>query len=101
MSDGITWVVTMCGATRAVVASDISKTFDWVLKLESFRILSRVFGRNSLFLSNRWLWVVLDRKSSQEFPISADFPERFVFGPILFLFYRNYLYDYFICIPAM
>ena len=56
------------GATRAA-ALDISKAFDRVWhagllhKLKSYGIPGQIFGLISSFLSNRWLWVVLDGKS--------------------------------------
>ena len=58
-------------ATRAVTL-DISKAFDRVWyaallhKLKSFGISVQIFGLISSFLSNRWLRVVLDGKSSQK-----------------------------------
>ena len=66
----------MSGATRAV-ALDISKTFDRVWhagllhKLKSYGISGQIFGLISSFLSNRWLRMVLDGKSSQEYPVNA------------------------------
>ena len=59
-------------ATQAV-ALDISKASDKVWhagllhKLKSYGISSQIFGLIS-FRSNRWLCVVLDGKSSQEYP---------------------------------
>ena len=50
---------------------DISKAFDKVWhagllnKGKSYEILGQIFGLVSSFLSNRWLRVVLDGKSSQ------------------------------------
>ena len=64
------------GATRAV-ALDISKAFDRVWhagllhKLKSYGISGQIFGLISSFLSNRRLQVVLDGKSSQEYPVNA------------------------------
>ena len=58
------------GATRAV-ALDISKAFDRVWhagllhKLKFYGISGQIFGFISSFLSNRWLQVILDGKSSQ------------------------------------
>ena len=37
-------------------------------KLKFYGISGRVFGLMSSFLSNRWLWMALDDKSSQEYP---------------------------------
>ena len=59
---------------------DISKAFDRVwhgsslYKLTFYGISGKIFGLISSFLSNRWLQVVLDGKSSQEFPINAGVP---------------------------
>ena len=59
---------------------DISKPFDRVwhgsplYKLTFYGISGKIFGLISSFLSNRWLQVVLDGKSSQEFPINAGVP---------------------------
>ena len=60
-----------------VVAIDISKAFDRVwhagllLKLKSYGISGQIFGLISSFLSNRWLWVVLDGKSSEAYPVNV------------------------------
>ena len=56
-----------------------------------------IFGLISSFLSNRWLRVVLDGKSSQEYPINDGFPEGCILGPTLFLLYINDLPDDVIC----
>ena len=64
------------GATRAV-ALDISKHFDRVWhagllhKSKSYGISGQIFGIISSLLSNRRLRVVLDGKSSQEYPVNA------------------------------
>ena len=39
------------------------------------------------FLSNRWLWVILDGKSSQEYLVNAGVPQGSTLGPTLFLLY--------------
>ena len=41
------------------------------------------------FLSNRWLRVVLDGKSSQEYPVNAGVPQGSILGCTLFLLYIN------------
>ena len=80
------------GATQAV-ALDISKAFDRVWhagllhKLKSYGISGQIFGLISSFLSNRQFWVVLDGKSSQEYPVNAGVPQGFILGPTLFSFY--------------
>ena len=63
------------GTTQAV-ALDISKAFDRVWhagllhKLKSYGISGRIFCLISSFFSNRRLQVVLDGKSSQEYPVN-------------------------------
>ena len=90
------------GATRAV-ALDISKAFDRVWyagllhKLKSYGISGQIFGLISSFLSNRWLRVVLDGNSSQEYPVNAEVPQGSILGPTLFLLYFNDLPDDVIC----
>ena len=86
------------GATRAV-ALDISKAFDRVWhagllhKLKSSGISGQIFGFISSFLSNRRLRVVLDGKSSQEYPVIAGVPQGSILGLTLFLLYINVLPD--------
>ena len=45
-------------------------------KLKSYGISGQIFGLISSFLSNRQLQVVLDGKSSKEYPVNAGVPER-------------------------
>ena len=88
-------------ATQAV-ALDISKAFDKVWhagllhKLKSYGISGQIFGLIS-FLSNRQLQVVLDGKSSQEYPVNAGVHQGSILGPTLFLLYINNLPDSVIC----
>ena len=67
----------------------------WLLK--SYQISSQIFVLISSFLSNRWLLVVLDGKSSQGYPIKAGVPQDSIRGPALFLLYINDLPDDVIC----
>ena len=89
-------------ATRAV-ALDISKAFCrfWhaglIYKLRSYGISDPIFGLISSLLSNRQLRVILDGKSSQEYPVNAGVPESSILGTTLFLLYINDISDDVIC----
>ena len=90
MSGRIARAFNRSGATRAV-ALDISKAFNRVChagllhKLNSYGILGQIFGLISSFLSNSWLQVVLDGKSSQKYPVNAEVYQGSILGPTLFL----------------
>ena len=102
VSDRIARVFNRSGFSRAL-ALDISKAFDRVWhagllhKLKSYGISGQIFGLISSFLSNRRLRVVLDRKSSQEYPVNVGVPQGSILGPTLFLLYINDLPDDIIC----
>ena len=76
VSDRIARAFNRSGSTRAV-SLDISKVFDRVChagllhKRKPYGISGQIFGLISSFLSNTLLQVVLDGKSSQEYPINA------------------------------
>ena len=85
------------------MALDISKAFGRVWqagllqKLKSCGISCQIFGPISSFLSNWRLQVVLDGKSSQEYPVNAGVSQGSILGPTLFLLYVNDLPDNVIC----
>ena len=93
VSDRIARAFNRSGATP-VVALDIFKAFDRVWhagllhKLKSYGISGQIFGLIS-FLSNTRLRVVLDGKSSQEYPVNAGVPQACILGPTLFLMIFN------------
>ena len=81
-------------ATRAV-ALNISKAFDRVRhtgllqKRKCYGISGQIFGLIYSFFSNRQLQVVLDGKSSQEYPVNVGVPQGSILGPTLFLLCIN------------
>ena len=85
------------------MALDKFKAFDRVWhadllhKLNSYGISGQIFGLISSFLSNRWLGVVPDGKSSQEYSVNAGVPQGSILGSTLFLLYINDLRDNVIC----
>ena len=85
------------------LALDISKAVDRVWhacllhKVKSYGVSGQMFGLISSFLSNRRLRVVLDGKSSQEYPVNPGVPQGSILGPAFFLMYINDLPDDFIC----
>ena len=56
-------------------------------KLKSYGMSGQIFGLISSFLSNRRLQVVLDGKSSQEYPVNAGVPQGSILGLTLLTIY--------------
>ena len=85
------------------MALDIFKAFDRIWhaglphKLTSYGISGQIFGLISSFLCNRRLQVVLNGRSSQEYPVNAGVPQGSILVPTLFLLYINDLPDDVIC----
>ena len=94
MSDRIAGAFNRSGAA-CTVALDISKAFDRVWhaglrqKLKSYGISGEIFGLISCFLSNRRLRVVLDGKSSQEYPVYSVYPVYPVFSVTIRRCYKH------------
>ena len=66
-------------------------------KLKFYIISAQIFGLISSFISNRWVQIVLDRKSSQEYSANARVLQGSILGPTLFLLHINDLPDDVIC----
>ena len=60
-------------------------------------ISGQIFGLISSFLSNRRFQVVLDGKSSPEYPVNAGVLQGSILGPTLFLLYITDLPDDVVC----
>ena len=101
-SDRVAKVFNGFRATSAVVL-DISKVSDkgWhaglLYKRQPYEISRQIFGLISSFLSNRWLRVVPDGKSLQEYQVNTGAPQDSILNSTLFLLYINDLPDVVIC----
>ena len=62
-------------------------------KFKSHEISGQIFGLISSFLSCRRLWVVLDGKSSEGYPVNVGVPQGSILGPRVFLLYISDLPD--------
>ena len=70
---------------------------DLIMHLKSYGISGQIFGLIASFLSNRQPPVVLDGKSSQEYPVNAGVPQGSILGLTLYLLYITDLPDDVIC----
>ena len=102
VSDRIARAFNRSETTRAV-ALNISKAFDRVWRVgllhkrSSYGITGQIFGLISSFLINRWLLVVLDGKTSQEYSVNVGVPQGSILHSTFFLLYINDLTDDVIC----
>ena len=93
------WLGLLTSLGYSSCSLDIPQAFERVWhaglhhKLRSYGISGQIFGLISSFLSNRRLQLVLDGKSSQEYPVNAEVPQDSIVGPTLFLLYINGLPD--------
>ena len=69
------------------------------LSLMEFQV--RYLALFVFFLSNRRLQVVLDGKSSQEYPVNSGVPQGSILGPTLFLLSINNLMMLFVILLSM
>ena len=65
--------------------------------IKSYGISGHIFDLISSFLRNKRLWVILNGKSSQEYPVNAGVRQGSILGDTLFLLYVNDLPDDVIC----
>ena len=102
VSDRIARAFNRSGATRAV-ALDISKAFDrfWHAglfhKLNSYGFSGQIFDPIFSFLSNRWLQVVVNGKSSQKYLANAGVPQGVILGPTVYTLMVYTLMVFVIC----
>ena len=66
-------------------------------KQKSYGISGHIFGLISYFFSNRSFLIVLNRKSSQEYPDNTGVPQGSILGPTLSLLCINELPSDAIC----
>ena len=97
VSEKIARAFNRSGTTQAV-ALDISKAFVKVLlvfftNLTFYEVSGQIFSLTLSFLSNRRLWVFLDGKSSQEYPVITGTPQGSILEPAHFLLCINDLPD--------
>ena len=86
----------LTGFGMLVFFTNLLEFMEFILH-KSYGISGQIFGFISYFLSNRPFRVVLDGKSSQEYPVNAGIPQGSILGPTFFLLSINDLPDDVIC----
>ena len=83
------------GATLTVALDIFDRVWHAGLfnKFKSYEISGRVFDIIPSFLRNRWLRLVLQGKSLQEYPVNSGVPQSSILRSTLFLRYINDLPD--------
>ena len=72
-----------------VVSDRIARGFNRSGATQAVAISGQIIGLISSFLSHGWFRVVLDGKSSQEYPVNAGVPPSSIVGPTPHLLYIN------------
>ena len=84
------YVIELLGLLKGLISPRLLTGFGMLAfftnLIKSYGISGQIFGLISFFLSNRQLQVVLDGKSSQEYPVNAEFLK----APFLVLHFSYY-----------
>ena len=97
----------LIGLGVLAVAFDISKAFVRVWhagllhRYKCYGVQVWIFGVILSFVSNRWIQVVLDGQSSQEYPVNAGVPQDSNLGPAFLMLYINDLMMLSVMLPSL